>query len=72
MTPQEERLVLELHARWGNRFEIGSEVSLLFFSFHNPFFYLLFIASASMMITRYILLKTFPILIYTRILILAL
>ncbi|KAF9675315.1 hypothetical protein SADUNF_Sadunf09G0019200 [Salix dunnii] len=22
MTPQEERLVLELHARWGNRFEI--------------------------------------------------
>jgi hypothetical protein len=33
MTPQEERLVLELHARWGNRFEIGSEVSLLFFFF---------------------------------------
>ena len=71
MTPQEERLVLELHARWGNRFEIGSEVSLLFF-IHNLFFYLLFIASASMMITGYILLETFPILIYTRILILAL
>lgn len=22
MTPQEERLVLELHSKWGNRFEI--------------------------------------------------